>query len=1167
MAKARITTGGATPGAVQTGGDAVERVERIGTIAPIPTDPTPVEQAPTEPVAAPAEPSPVASLLQEEGLLDPAPPQGAPITEPVTPLEEQQRERERVAPLFDRSDVRHIPFNGDIDDAVVEANPYLGAVARADRLQNVFDAAASGPTISALLTGKVPGTDVKRVDALNEGNTEAAFQDLEITASRVLNDPAILDATEQTADGNRVINPAFTRIMGLATEAFMIDSGSVEGVDFEEFVVADEDVDTAQVDTQAVKKAKGNARLGRAIWQEWQREKNVQQGLPSDAYIEATPPTTQQSEFIGAMAKEAYALANPDVVERVQAGNQVAFQLKNPETIRQAQEAGANPFSGQEVAPLNQPSPTAQPIYEGRTYTRPEVTKVGKQAPGKMAVMEEARQNYHEMAKVVDLRRLNLLMNMAVPALKAVTQAPGDRQASVWADMLGVGKAKYDSIVGEKTRLETLAEVYTEKSQTAETNWQQQMFRQKAAEYKKRAAEYDVEAIYRGEIAKALESLHTAARYKDQANYLTYAIQMLTGRMHVQQNKFNPGSDKLIRFVVGHGDKTHIMPGTDTIGTRNFKEVATLHLGLGGKNLQPAERVRVFDAALRDGQLDQYKEMGQDIAAALADTSGAVEALAQADMSAGINVPPAVGGIQELALKPATLEYLKKHGTEAPYIAEFLMDFAQYADGKPFYTGLEVEMDGITHGISTNGMVLGIEAMAERAGAIQIDDRRKLVTSWGEQGDIRQGMKDFLETSGYSIAENQGKGDMSNTFNAILQEAVKDRDNFLKKSPMTLAYGQELQNLRQHVEATVFTGPAAKGILEIAEGAGLNDMDAVIDFLHTALVDSLNHSLDSRILEMGQLLRANNTVAMITNDVITIESPAGFDQYVGAVGGTGEQTTSPLSYVEESGDTRRIPVTHYEQAPSGSALREGPTGLTPGGWGRGRVIPAAVQGYDGNMIARTGSGQSYKRIKDIAKSRGQSGNFQPIFDAFKVSVGMMDVLRAESNKNWIEGMKNKNYFYSIDDWSRNAYRGFEKKLRELPPGTKVDLTGEYRGLGWLLDPKNLSSHLRSTVSREAKDFYDQNPRKDKAGQDLEFHRAVANDIMNDLRKAGIVKFKGPAPTELTPEQAIQAARIIIKHLDLNRRNGKMRSEIERDSKKLFDKIARQKQKPLQVDLG
>ena len=1161
MAKG-VRVGGVQPGTQQVG-DAVERVERVGTIAPIPTEPVEAGRTPEEnqfreflglePVDA-AVASELAAGVEE-------------ARAPTPDLEQQQRERERVAPLSERAGIGSIPF-GEVDDKAIEANPYLGSVARADRLQNVFDSAAPGPTIGATLTGRVPEEEGrKRIDALNEGDTAAAFKDLELTASRVLNDPAMLDATVQDPNtGHRKVDPGFVRVMGLATEAFLVDSGSVGGVDFEE-VFTGVDVDTTDVGTlnEATKKAKGNARLGRAIWQEWQREKNVAQGLPSDSYIDATPPAGQTNEFIGAMAKEAYAMANPDIVERVQAGSQVQFQLKDPETLRAAQQGQANPFQNVEVVPLNAPSATSQPQFEGRTYTRPEVTKLRKQDAGKLDVLEESRQNYHEMGKVIDPRRMKIFMQMALPALRAMSAPAGERQPSPWADMVDIGKARYDSIAGEQARLSSLAEAYAQKANGA-TGSAATRYAKMAESYAARAQEYDVESVFQSELVKMIEALNTAGRYNNQVNYVTYAFQMLTGRQHIQQNRFNPQASKALRFIIGHGDRTTIQRGRGDVFERNFKEIASIHLGLGGKTLQPEARIAAFDSFMRTEGAQRFAEMGRDLKANLLDNDtaeGIVADLAAMDASQGVQMP-ASAQLQPMPLKQETQKFLEEHGSEAPYIAEFLMDFADYVEGKPFHTALEVEMDGITHGISSNGVALGVQSMAERAGVIQYGDTQKLLTEQGQQGDIRQAMKDYMMGEAYTKAENEGWADQAPTIAAIVEEAVKDRENYLKKSPMTLAYGQEVENLRQHVEAAVFTGPSAKKIKEIADGAGIT-LDDATTFLHSMLVDSLHAALDSRVLEMGRLLRANNTVAMMTNEVITIQSPAGFDQFIGARAGTGESTTSPLSYTDPEGKRKDISVRHYEQEASGSAPRAridpvtGETKFTPGGWGRGRIIPAAIQGYDGNMIARTGSGQSFKRIKSIAKSRGQSGNFQPIFDAFKVSVGMMDVVRAEANKNWINGIKGTDYFANVDEWSRNAYRQFEKDMRELPPNSQVDIQGQYRGIGWLLDYKNLVSHLNSTI--EPSEYYERNPRRGRDGKELTQAQATAQDI---LKEAGI-RYNQPIPETMTPAEVIRATRAIMKGLDLDKRNKSMASTVDRERKKLFSKII--PQKVLQVDLG
>ena len=133
--------------------------------------------------------------------------------------------------------------------------------------------------------------------------------------------------------------------------------------------------------------------------------------------------------------------------------------------------------------------------------------------------------------------------------------------------------------------------------------------------------------------------------------------------------------------------------------------------------------------------------------------------------------------------------------------------------------------------------------------------------------------------------------------------------------------------------------------------------------------------LHPAVVQVGQLLRANNAIAMLSDEIMTVKNALGIDNYIGAKERVVKRDTDGQVMVGEfhlqtegSGSTRK-PIVLYKSEPAGSALRDG----IPGGWGRGRIIPAIIQGIDGAWMNLMFRGESWKALE---------GNYMlPIMDA------------------------------------------------------------------------------------------------------------------------------------------------------------------------------------------
>ena len=372
------------------------------------------------------------------------------------------------------------------------------------------------------------------------------------------------------------------------------------------------------------------------------------------------------------------------------------------------------------------------------------------------------------------------------------------------------------------------------------------------------------------------------SKYSGKANHLTFSMQALTGRTHVQQTHYNPQSHTFVRFVVGGGNKFSWRPGDGSIIDKNFREILssmfivsdkidpTTGKRIKAKDLPTNERIALFEKQLASGALDNLIAMGQELQSVnqAFDSKGAKDlvrqfANLQDENQARALIAQSRQNFGADPLSADTKSMLAKHGDEALWYANGLIELARYnkakKDGTPIVSNFSVEMDGKTHGPATNGAQLGVKEMAKRTGLIRNQDVRLT-----DEIDSREAMGQWMLNYAPSMAGTLYPQEHYDLYNEILALAVKDRANFLKKSPMTMGYGQELGSLKMHVETTVFSGDSSQEIQDILKSTNKVTPEEIVNFLHTMLVDSLFEVMDPKTVEISRLLRANNLLAVLT---------------------------------------------------------------------------------------------------------------------------------------------------------------------------------------------------------------------------------------------------------------------------------------------------------------
>ncbi len=1005
----------------------------------------------------------------------------------------------------------------------------------------------------------------------------------------ILFDSKGFNAGQILENNDLVVHPLFGRIMGLTTEKFVYNTqiGSEQEVQFDanDPLSALQDRPEVQVDEEGgLSRGAGNALLGREIFRSWKREQNRMEGRPSDEFSESGVGQ-DQFEYIGTVAKEMYHAANPMMYERNESpsGSTIIYSLTpvGAKTIKAAAESSPEVFAKPKKPAANAPRPVIKRLGqegESRLIRKEKTTAVVNR---RMRKVEEAKENANSVAHQVDPLRRKIVYQLAMEALSGIKR--GNELPKV-GNLFKIGMDKFISFRGElaKKRLEDPNTDYN--------------------------PSYEMEK----QITRFLDYLNQTALESNKSKHLDYAVQELQSRMHVT-NDFNPQLQPWMRYITGGLKPSEVKPKSNNDTELMFKEMMAALFIKGASKLLPDERVKAFDAewnapghgALFGALIKAGRSINESLLTPEQDTQY-TNLMKQIKLDVNqngtefINIPPELQNMPKLNVNSSLLEKAQSEGLEGLQLIEATNELFRYAqafdNNTSFYSNLGVEIDGKTHGPLTNLMLLGSIRAAYRGGVLRKGDAVKNLDDFTltelyngnetevdmQAGDIRDGMAYMMLSEGQKYAQNFTNDEtLSPYLYEILELAIKDRDNFLKKPPMTLSYGQLLKNLKGAIKDTIFTGPQAQKIRAILDkpevakflvkkgGPMQSKEDVTVSFLHDILADAIDTELHPGIVQVGQLLRANNVVALLSNDIMTMKNAIGYDTYIGAKQSIVKDKAN-LSITLPSG--RKVgAVPLYESKPAGSAIRVNSQGEeTPGGWGRGRVIPAVIQGVDGAWMNSMFTGSSWKQLK--------KDYMLPIMDAVKTDLASARRVREHANNNWWNVIKEFSYVDGImGDWAPKTIDKFRTQLKELGNSeVSVEMDTDFRGFGWMLDPervnpkapmdpernppyKNLQFLMYDTME------FEQRPKGTPIGK-FEWEKkkraaAMVKSIMGS-------RFNNPeVTTSMTGNEMLAAFDRIMQALNLNVRNQKTINQVRKAKDELIALQKKADSKILQIDIG
>ena len=902
--------------------------------------------------------------------------------------------------------------------------------------------------------------------------------------------------------GSVIVDPEFFNIMALNAEASFIESMYATDQEEQTADILDDMQDPEQQEkSYELKKAQGLEKLGKTIYREYKQTRAAMDGLPTDSYLREIDDVNRGAfTMIGGMAKDFYASANSDIITRNNPNRQSKEAVKyfiNEEGARIFEDMYriySGLFAAKEVKPQPGATNDGRIGGEGGQITRLMTTRMAEDI-GDTNQAFEAMKNQNEVKLVNDPQRTKLSTLMFMLAIgnggtpksqgDAATNQPlpaefdyfedGPNGRNFYADIFKIGSEKFNSLQNEKL---TLIQNVKDLRAAGEN--------QSVIDAAQRVADnYKPKTILRLEREKAINIEEALLRYNNKENHLTYALQLLTGRMHAQQTLYNPQAHKQIRSVVGGGNVYSYVPGTNSVPELNFKEGIVANLFEDPKVIDPATQRKMGESFKKGagfrmprelrlstfekeqgtkgtgGLWDQYVAWGEELKKATANVN-IEEAKTYLTQLKNAKNNSEVAQIKQVLrqrfgndpISPRLKAYLAEFEQEGISQGDYLMALYDYdtvvtknkTASEPIkFNDTQVwEKDGKTHGPATMGMQFGSVSMAKRSDMIMEVPYAEKIQS-GEYKDLRDAMADTMVNELDRIVNSGSLNNLgANTAPAlkeILDLAIADRENFLKKSPMTMGYGQDIKSLRSHVQKTVAQSAKIRKLIEDNKLGSKR----TINWLHTMMVDSVFQNMDAEAIQTMDTLKSVAWQSVLLNQMIAIRQPNGLKAYAGGMSFTEDADSlnwkSPKGMITESG---LVAEKTYTGTASAQALRkrQGDT-YEVGGWTVSRILAELIQAYDGSMASGVFTNNKYNpagsptktgnwdKIKGVAKSNGASNTFVlQNFDAFIGDSGTIGVVGEVANDIHKKDIFNENAAGKVFNWYRTERLARLKELSQ-----------------------------------------------------------------------------------------------------------------------------------------
>ena len=990
---------------------------------------------------------------QEEGAI------GSPLTRLETPSESYNLQVPNL------SNYRS-PEIGDSSNGIVQRAQNMGnAFANGDLLlgldgsgqfinePSIYQEAKSGALVGPELSNRIVASGVT-------GNVVSAFSRMN----------GITDAV----DGKKTITPEVAQIMSLVVETELgnIFSGELEAeIDPIELKVEDnksvtEYINQGKVDS--ITAAKNNEKIGRQIFLDKQRldreiSEQSSEGLGIEERQAMMVPTTkdlprQEAAMIGAVAKETWAKLNPNLIVK-QKDNQTG------QTIYILTPEGENAMADSKYARSRISStPDLQPRTTPKVIDTDLIANTKKAISGNKRGMElgatilEAKGNLEQIAHFVKKRALKISYMLLLPTLNS-------RSENTWqSEAVGAGPSKLIQYKSAKSL-------------------QDQRFKEDPSLTRIEVA-YNPEQQMEQARNKLAQEIVALAKARKQANYLDWSVQGFQGRLTPMQTHFNPTSSKLVRHLTG-GLPIQIKEGSRT--EKNLIQIYAMTLlpkgsfiSAEGQNLAyesgekylPNHRARLLQA-----KSTKLYELAKAVRSAMTMTDAQSEAISVALENRVALDSPQFPNVPSFNLDPSIpiqaellSEISKKDQTEALIYLENLLDYGNYYEFKKgmsgntqFFSAANVYLDGKTHGLASNAMIMGIVEAAYLTGVMRKNNDGKFAL---EEGDIRTRLssiaKGMIQDNFHDLNKEQNEA-----MKVIANAVFNDRD-LAKFTTMTFGYGKEIESFVTDIKKSISeiktteleninkknTNPPAKS--EFVEALnnikGLTNQD-ISALLLSKYGNAILQVMSDEAVESRQIMRGVSALHAASDSIFSMKSAVGMtlimagEVSTGSEGGTSStfnlrtreeleaKTSSPMGVISyDTRQTSAAPKTYsqIQKNEFGDSVRVSTS--VPGAAAITSSVVAPVQSVDAATMALSLSGRSWDRISK------KSPHTHTVYDAIKTDAANFEDILVEVNKNWEKVTLEWSYLSETLDALKRRKRQLNRKFTKFEKSQPLDLS-------------------------------------------------------------------------------------------------------------------------------
>lgn len=946
------------------------------------------------------------------------------------------------------------------------------------------------------------------------------------------------------------MNPEFGRLMSIVTENHIPDSilaapdEEVAGQGLDELFDNNDNKDQVSKEINPIE---GAGKLGRDIvkWHNTALESQGKQAGPN--------MTEREYKDLGAFALQAYQLANPDLIavshDAETGGIRYSLTPLGQAEMDKSEAIRKNVFNVQ-IPPAHM-RPTKGQLTESMQRFKPAFRKKGMM--GEVDIIEESLENQSSVNHIVDSRRARIAMAMIVPTMFRTPGQEGDH----FGELFGVGETALRQTFVKAKNLDNMSDPDANKEAVNVVNANKK---------------------------NLLKELNALVRNYHMPNYLTYAVQVLTGRTHAQQTDFNPTRNKVVRFATRGQTPTRIKRGTAQ--DQNMMTLFALNLlneKQDGKGINDSLMPKLRAAAARS-LLDKWYLMGKEVKK-LMDEAVPAETFEKMADAIKNNVPLDNPAFPKAPLKnlgdklpPAVRQLLQDKGEDAPMVLETLMEVVDYVDNMKakgeHFTTLNAYIDGKTNGIAIAAAILGNQELAYRSGVLRPDNAVYAVQDEdGNAWDARDAMKNSIqsrlrdpsfswESVGFSSTiDSDSKSDL-----LYIMNEMGGYKGLNKNISMVFPYGKELAGMIEEVKNHYMDvyGTAAnqdfRDAVERLDKRGIKQ-DKIFKAIHANVVDSLFDVFGLDTFEGRQLMRSSSFIMGAMDYNLAIEGADGMNVNLG---GDRMDMSAPeestVQVMNKESKERSVLKSQVSKSYQSSAAKKGEQ---TAGYGVRRSVVIPVHSADASVMNRTLSGKSWDRIKGSYANENDV-YFTQIYDAVKVDANNVQIVAEEINKNFNDVVQEFDYF-------RNTYRAvikarndFRNEIMKNPNQMHtISEDGRFSVIYDMIVPKvgesddgtpnfrhagvnGFISSITLPKRGEARTAYN----KRVAARAAEFGRELKRIIpdMGDVNRS-----YGTPPSELSGEQLHEVSKLMFSFSDYLEQSDQFLRRIKRQREDLFAK--------------